>query len=116
MIVFLVFMLVVVLWVGRSVVTASIGADWFIELYHGETIPKVDKALKTIKIIGLVFLAFVAPVMFLAGTIAAALLYFGALREAVKTAERSYIVAEHELNQEVAGKTEQGTGDTPSVP
>lgn len=116
MIVFLVFLLVIVLWVMRSILIAATGPEWFIELNHGDSIPKVDKALKTIKTIGLVFIAFVSPAMFLAGTIAAALLYFGALREAVKAAENGYLLAERELQEEVSRKPKQEAEDTPSVP
>ena len=106
----------VVLWVGRSVLITAFGPEWFIELYHGDSIPKVDKVLKTIKVLGLVFIAFVSPVMFLAGSIAAGLLYVGALREAVQAAEDGYKLAERELEQEVASKTGQSPEDTPSVP
>ena len=110
MIVFIVFMVVVGLWLNRSIAIVAMGPDWFIELNHGDTIPKVDKALKAVKALGLVFIAFVAPLMFAAGSIAAFLLYMGALKQSVKEAETAYLIAEAELAAEEANQP------TPSVP
>ena len=110
MVVFIVFLLVITLWIGRSVVIISCGPNWFIELNHGDTVPQVDKALKTIKTVGLVFIAFVAPLMFAADSIAAFLLYMGALKQSVKEAETAYLIAEAELAAEEANQP------TPSVP
>lgn len=110
MIVFIVFMVVVGLWLNRSIAIAAMGPDWFIELNHGDTIPKVDKALKAVKVLGLVFIAFVAPAMFLAGSLAALLLYVGALRSTVAAVELEYLTAVKEL------KEESELPDTPAVP
>lgn len=108
MVLFVVFAMVVGLWIMRSVVISISGAEWFIEMNHGDTLPQADKVMKTVKVLGLVFIAFVAPLMFLAGTIAAGLLYFGALRQEVNKAKLDYELAEAELEREVA---EKATGE-----
>jgi hypothetical protein len=87
----IIFLLVVLMWCSHSLVIAASGSDWYRWLDTNSTINKLDRAMKIAKILGLVFIVATVPHMFVAGSVASALIYFGCLRESVLEAKDRYL-------------------------
>ncbi len=107
MILVLLFLAVILLWIMRSLVICSMGPDWYIERYHSDNLKKTDRIITGVKVIGLVFLAFIQPVMFAAGSVASFFLYCFVLRSTVHEIYAEYLAALKAVKQEEEAK---GTG------